>query len=287
MVRKNISKWAADIAFIALSAVIYSVGVICFSEPNNIAPGGVTGVAIIISGVTGITVGTLYALINIPIIILGFFLLNRRTMLKTLIAVVLITIISNYVAARCPVYSAQDGGGIMAAIFGGALIGAGLGLTYTREATTGGMDIVNKIISRFFPQLRLGEIIFITDAAVIAAGYAVFRDMDAVLYAIISVFVQTRIIDSLVYGGMESKFLMIFTDRAEELAKRLTEQNRGVTLINGEGAYSGMPRRIVCTAVRKSEYIRVKRLVREVDARAFVITTGADEVLGEGFGQLM
>lgn len=287
MVNKKAAKWAADIAVIAASALMYSVGVICFSEPNNIAPGGVTGVAIIISSVTGIPVGTLYSLINIPIVIVGFFLLNRRTMLKTLIAVVFITIISNVALVNAPVYSAQNGGGIMAAIFGGVLIGAGLGFTYTREATTGGMDIVNKIINRYFPHMRIGEIIFITDAAVIALGYAVYRDMDAVLYAVISVFVQTRIIDSLVYGGMESKFLMIFTEHADELANRLTAQHRGVTLIDAKGAYSGQPRRIVCTAVKKSEYIRVKRLVREVDSRAFVITTGADEVLGEGFQQLL
>lgn len=287
MIRKKAAKWAADIAVIAVSAMMYSVGVICFSEPNNIAPGGVTGIAIIISSVADIPVGTLYALINIPIIIVGFFLLSKRTMIKTLIAVVFVTILSDAATAYAPVYSAQNGGGIMAAIFGGALIGAGLGLTYTREATTGGMDVVNKIINRYFPHMRIGEIIFITDAAVIAAGYAVYRDIDVVLYAVVSVFVQTRIIDSLVYGGMESKFLMIFTERADELAKRLTAQNRGVTLISGEGAYSGQPRRIVCTAVKKSEYIRVKRLVREVDARAFVITTGADEVLGEGFQQLM
>lgn len=286
MVRKKVAKWAVDIAVIAVSALMYSVGVICFSEPNDIAPGGVTGISIIISSVTDIPVGTLYALINVPLIIAGFFLLNKRTMIKTLIAVVFITVISDYALVNVPVYSAQNGG-IMAAIFGGVLIGAGLGFTYTREATTGGLDIVNKIINRFMPHMRLGEIIFITDAAVIAAGYAVYRNMDAVLYAVISVFVQTRIIDSLVYGGMESKFLMIFTEHADELANRLTAQRRGVTLIDGKGAYSGQPRRIVCTAVKKSEYIRVKRIIREVDSRAFVITTGADEVLGEGFQQLM
>lgn len=275
-----------DIAVIALAAVIFSVGVVCFISPNDIAPGGGTGIAIILSELTGVSLGTLIAAVNIPLVIAGFVLLNKRIMIKTLISVALITLMTDYVLADVPVYVADGGGGILAAVFGGVLLGAGIGLTYAREATSGGTDIVAKIIARFRPELRLGGIQFAADAVVILAGLAVFRDLDAALYAVISVFVQAKIVDMLVYGGQESRLLMIFSDIPQELAERLIKADRGVTMLHGEGAYSGAQRRVLVTAVYKSDYAKIKRLVKQTDPSAFMIVTSAGEVFGNGFQPL-
>ena len=131
--RKNtVLRWAFDIAVILLGAAVYSLGVHCFISPNNIAPGGATGVAIIISGLTDWQVGTLIMLLNVPLIIAGFLLLNKATMVKTLISVAAITVATDLAEVFVPIYSAENGNGIMAAIFGGALMGAGMGLTYQR-----------------------------------------------------------------------------------------------------------------------------------------------------------
>ena len=279
-------QWIIDILLIAVAAAVFSVGLVAFISPNDIAPGGATGIAIIISELWGLPVGMLIAAINIPLIIAGFFLLNKKIMIKTLISVVLISVLTDYVLAGMPMYDMEDAEGILAAVFGGVLTGAGIGLTYSREATSGGTDIVAKIINRFRPDMKLGQIQFAADAVVILAGLLVFRDLNAALYAVIVVFVQSKLVDMLVYGGQESRFLLIFSRHPQEIADKLLQQERGVTLLQGRGAYSGDDRPVVATAVYKSDYIKVKRIIKEIDPSAFVITTGAAEVLGEGFQQL-
>ena len=289
MAKKKLPKvlvWIIDILLIAVAAAIYSVGLVAFISPNNIAPGGATGISIIISELTELPVGMLIAAINVPLIIVGFFLLNKQTMIKTLISVMLISVLTDYVLVDMPLYDMENAEGILAAVFGGVLTGVGVGLTYAREATSGGTDIVAKIINRFKPDMRLGTIQFAADAVVILAGLLVFRDLNAALYAVIVVFVQSKLVDMLVYGGHESRFLLIFSQRPQEIADKLLKQDRGVTLLQGKGAYSGTERQVIATAVYKSDYTKVKRIIKETDPAAFVITTGAHEVLGEGFQKL-
>ncbi len=283
---QSVKRWAMDTLIIIFGAGVYALGVHCFTAPNNIAPGGVTGIATIISYVTGAKLGTLISVINIPLLIAGFILLNRKTMIKTLIGVASLSLMTDYVLKDIPVYIADNGGGILASIFGGLLMGAGLGIVYAREGTTGGTDIINKIINRFRPDIKLGQISFLINAGVALSGYFVYKNLDVVLYAIVSVFVQAKVIDMLVYGGLEGKFLMIFSEKPQEIAERLLKQKRGVTLLKGEGAYSGEERQVVCIAVHKNEYVKVKRIVKETDPNAFVIITGASEVLGKGFQKL-
>lgn len=281
---KGILRCGADFAAIVFGAGIYSVGVRCFTAPNDIAPGGVTGIATLINHVTGLQIGTLIAVINIPLVIAGFFLLNKLTALKTLVGVGALFLLTDYLPESIPVYVAGSGGGILAAVFGGLLTGAGIGTVYSREGTIGGTDIVGKIVNRFFPEIRLGRISLAVNACVALGGWFVYRSLDAVLYALVSVFVQSRVIDSIVYGGLEGKLVMIFSEAPREIADTLLKQKRGVTLINGEGAYSGEQRQVVCLAVRKNDYVRVKRTVKMIDPNAFVIITGASEILGKGFG---
>lgn len=284
--RSALAEWAADIAVISLAAVIFSVGVVCFISPNDIAPGGGTGIAIILSELTGLHLGTLIAAVNIPLIIAGFVLLPRKMMIKTLISVALITVFTDYALADVPVYRAESGSGVLAAVFGGVLLGAGVGLTYARGATSGGTDIIAKIISRFRPDLRLGGIQLAADGIIIAAGFAVFHNIDAALYAVISVYVQSRLVDMLVYGGQESRLLMIFSDMPKTLSQRLLSADFGVTLLYGEGAYSGAEKRVLLTAVYKSDYRELRRIVKQTDPAAFMIVASAGEVFGNGFQPL-
>lgn len=283
---KSILNWIVDILVIIAGSGIYALSVHCFTTPNHIAPGGVTGIATIISHVTDFKVGTLIALINVPLLIAGFILLNKKTMIKTLIAVVNVTIMTDYVFTDIPVYIAQSGSGILASLFGGLLMGTGLGIVYMREGTTGGTDIVNKIINRFRPAMKLGHISMAVNASVAIFSYVVYKNLDVVLYALVTIFVEARMIDVLVYGTLEGKFLMIFSQKPQEVAAKLLTLNRGVTLLSGQGAYSGEERKVVCIAVRKNEYVNVKRAVKEIDPEAFVIITGASEVLGKGFQKL-
>jgi len=284
--RSALVEWTIDIAVIVLAAAIFSVGIVCFISPNDIAPGGGTGIAIILSELTSLPLGLLIAAVNIPLIVAGFVLLNKKIMVKTLVSVAVITLMTDFVFADMPLYNADGGNGILAAVFGGVLMGAGIGLTYARGATSGGTDIIAKIVSRFYPDLKLGQIQFFSDAVIILLGLAVFRDLDAALYAVISVFVQSKLVDMLVYGGQESRLLMVFSEIPHEISKRLVEADRGVTLLQGEGAYSGTHRHVIVTAVYKSDYTKIRRMIRDTDPLAFVIVTSAGEVVGKGFQPL-
>ena len=284
--KDSIRKWAVDFVFITAGAALYALGVNVFTSPNDIAPGGVTGISIILSSVLPLSVGTLYSLLNLPIIAAGFFLLSRRSMVKSLVSVLLVTIMTDFVFANIPIYSADGGNGILAAVFGGLLMGAGLGANYVRESTTGGVDIINRIIIKYRPNFRLGQLQLILDGAVALFGWLVWRDMNAVLFALVSIFVQARVVDAMVYGGQECKFLMVFSERSREISSRLLERGCGVTLLNGEGAYTKAQRQVVAAAVRKSDYIKARRIIKETDPRAFVVITGASEVFGEGFQKL-
>ena len=284
--KKKIRRWVIDILVMILAAAIYSLGVHIFISPNDIAPGGVTGIAIILTNFWGIGVGTLIFLLNIPLIIAGFILLNKTTMIKTMISVVLITIFTNLAEMFVPVYDASGGNGVVAAIFGGAAMGIGLGLGYNRESTSGGTDILTKIIGKYNPDFKLGAIQAVLDGVVVVMGFVVYRDVNTVLFAAIAIFVQSKLIDTIVYGSQESRFMLIFSENYKEIAEEILKQSNGVTLFKGEGAYSGNERQVLATAVHRSNYSKVKRIVKTADPKAFVITTSANEVYGEGFTKL-
>ena len=284
--KKGLRRWIIDILVMILASAIYSLGVHIFISPNDIAPGGVTGIAIILTNFWGISVGTLIFLLNIPLIIAGFILLNKTTMIKTMISVVLITVFTNLAEMFVPVYDASGGNGVVAAIFGGAAMGIGLGLGYNRESTSGGTDILTKIIGKYLPDFKLGGIQAVLDGIVVVLGFAVYRDVNTVLFAAIAIFVQSKLIDTIVYGSQESRFMLIFSENYKEIAEEILKQSNGVTLFKGEGAYSGNERQVLATAVHRSNYSKVKRIVKTADPKAFVITTSANEVYGEGFTKL-
>jgi uncharacterized membrane-anchored protein YitT (DUF2179 family) len=233
---------------------------------------------------TGLSVGLLYGLFNLPLIILGFIFLGKQMMFKTIVSVGVITFATDFAFAGVPVYEGEK---ILAAVFGGVLFGTGLGLIFLREGTSGGIDIVNRIIHKRLPHISLGKISVAVDAVIIIASMVAFRSVEAGLFAIISIFVSGRMIDTLAYRGLEGKLMLVFSDNYEEITQRImSEHYRGVTLLQGTGAYSGREKRIICCAVRKNQYVKIKHIVSEADPAAFIVITGANEVLGEGFSQL-
>lgn len=283
-VGNKILRWVIDIILVIFGASLYSVGLHCFASPNDIASGGVGGISIIINELTNISVGLLYGVINVPLIIIGFIFLGKKMMIKTMIGVVTITAATDWLLPmiNIPVYSGGDK--LLAAIFGGIFFGAGMGLVYLREGTTGGTDIINKLINKKFPHFSMGVIMLSTDAVVIVASMIVFGTIEAGLYSMISIFIASKVMDMILYGSFEGKMLLIFSDNYEEISEYIMNSlERGVTWLNGEGAYSKKEKHIICCAVHKNEYSKVKRKVKEIDPGAFIIITNAGEVLGMGF----
>ncbi len=278
---KTIRKWIIDIVVVIAASVIYSMGLHCFTTPNSIAPGGVSGIATVINAYTGINVGIIYGAINVPLIIIGFIFLGKKLMIKTIVSVATITLTTDYLLAGFPVYEGEH---ILAAIFGGLLLGAGLGLVYLRDGTSGGTDIVNKLINRKLPYFSLGRIMMATDAVIVLVSMLAFKSIESGLYSIIAIFVCSKVIDMILYGSFEAKMMLIFSDHYTEIADEIMLGiNRGVTYLDGTGAYSGNEKHIICCAVRKNEYPKIKRAVKKIDPNAFIIITNAGEVMGEGF----
>lgn len=278
--KSKVMRTIVDFLIIIVAGIIFACGLESFVSPNNIAPGGVSGISVALSYLTGLNEGIFYLGLNIPLLILGFIFLGKKLIGKTLISVVTVTLAVDFIFANLPHY---EGDRILAAIFGGLLMGTGLGLTYSREATSGGSDIVNKLINKKLQSASLGVITFITDCIVIGASMLVFREIEAGLYAIIAIFISSRVMDVIIYGGMEGKMLLVFSDKHEEIAKKFIENGRGVTFLDAEGGFSGKATKVICCAVRKNEYAKFRRFVKEIDSSSFMIIASAKEVLGNGF----
>jgi len=284
---KKIKTWSLDISIIVIASLIYSLGIHAFTVPNGIVPGGIIGISTVINSFVPVSVGLLFAAINVPLIVVGFIVLGKKRMLKTLVSVAVITAATDWLfvgGAGLPAIPPYTGDKLLASIFGGVLFGTGTGLVFIREGTTGGMDIINRIINKVRPHLRMGVIVLASNTLIISAAMLVFNSLESGLYAIIAIFVSGRVTDLILYGGLEGKLLLIFSERYDEIAKRIIiEEGRGVTFLRGVGAFTGNEKNVICCAVHNNQYAKVKRKAREIDPTCFIVITNAREVFGEGF----
>lgn len=265
---------------ITLAAFVYAVGVSLFTDPNNMAPGGVTGISIILSRLLPVSTGTFIMLINIPILVFAVWKFGISLTLSTIYATALISFFTNVLSA----YGAATDDILLAALVGGTLTAVSIGVIMRAGATTGGMDIIVKALRLRFPHLKTGKIFFIADALVVTLSGIVFRDLNAALYAAISAICTSVVMDIVLYGRDEAKLLYIISGRAEKIAERLlSDLNIGVTYIKGQGAYSGDNKRVIMCVVKKPVSPRAEEIVKQEDPNSFMIITSATEVFGEGY----
>lgn len=265
---------------ITLAAFVYAVGVSLFTDPNNMAPGGVTGISIILSRVLPVSTGTLIMLINIPILIFAVWKFGIAFAVSTIYAIVLISSFTNMLSA----YGAATDDILLAALVGGTLTAVSIGAMFRAGATTGGTDIIVKALRLRFPHLKTGKIFFLADALVVTLSGVVFRDLNAALYAAVSTICTSVVMDVVLYGRDEAKLLYIISSRAEEIAGRLlSDLDIGVTYIKGQGAYSGDNKRVIMCVVKKPVTPRAEEIVKQEDPHSFMIITSATEVFGEGY----
>ncbi len=272
-----------DIFLVIVGTAIYAVGLYYFIEPSNTAPGGVSGIALLINYCTGFPIGTASALINLPLLVLGLIFLGKEFIFKTLLSVASFTVIYDYVLTPLH-FPCYDGERLIACIFGGVITGLGLGLVFAAAGSTGGTDVISKLLQRVFPHLQIGRLLMIVDLLVVLASIAVYHSTESALYAIIVIYANTQMINVVVYGGDSGRLLYILSDHYREITDAIMSSlDRGVTLLDGEGGYTGQDKKVVMCALRKTEYYKVKRLVRSIDPDAFMIAAESYEVMGEGF----
>ena len=278
--KKSKTEWLKKYIIITVGAFVYAAGVSLFIDPNNMAPGGVTGISVILSRVIPVSTGTLIMLLNIPILVFAIWKFGLGFTISTIYATALISAFTNILS----LFPAATCDRLLAAIAGGILSALSIGVIFKAGATTGGMDIIVKALRLKLPHLKTGNLFFIADAIVVTLSGIVFRDIDAALYAAITVSTSSFMLDVVLYGRDEAKLLYIISSKPQEITARLLKElDIGLTLIDGRGAYSGDEKQVLMCAVKKPVFPRVENIVREEDADSFMIITSASEIFGEGY----
>ena len=281
--RKECAPWKKlvfDYVVITIASFVYAVGVTLFLDPNSLAPGGITGVAIILNRLTGLETGTWMMLINIPILLLGVWKFGLRFILSTLYCTVMMSWFTNLLI---PVGVATTDP-LLASLAGATLMAVSMGWVFKAGATTGGTDIIIKVLRLKVPHLKTGMLFFLTDIVIVAASAFVFQDLDKAMYAGITVIVTSLVLDLVLYGRDGAKLIYIISDHSEKITKRLLEElDLGVTHVQGSGAYSGKEKNVIMCVAKKQIAPKAEEVVREEDPMAFMIVTSATEIYGEGY----
>ena len=261
---------------------LFAVSVNCFSAPNKLAPGGLTGLATVVHYLLpSAPIGLTILLLNIPLLVTAWLKISRAFTIRTVVCTVLSTVVMDATAVALPAYR---GDLFLASVMGGVLAGTGLGLIFLRGGSTGGTEVIARLLERRFPHIPVGRLMLVVDAAVIGVAALVFRDIQGAMYAVVLTFVTSVLIDTLVYGGRGGKLVLVFSRRRQEIAKAiLQELERGVTKLHSRGGYTGEESEVLLCAVGRTQVYALRRLVARIDPAAFVVITSAEEVLGEGF----
>ena len=269
-----------DYICITIASLIQSAAISLFLDPNNLAPGGVSGISIILHKVIGIETGTLILLINIPILAIGLWKFGFKFLLSTLYSILLISCFTNIFAMYGPVTEDK----LLAALAGSMMMAVAIGWVFKSGATTGGTDIIIKLLRLKFPHLKTGALFLIIDLSIVAISALVFKDINAALYAGIAVGITSYGLDVVLYGRDGAKLIYIISDHSKQITARLlSEVDAGVTHIQGQGAYSGKEKNVIMCVVRIQQAIHAEEIVKEEDPEAFMIVTSATEIYGEGY----
>lgn len=266
---------------IVIGCVLGAMAYPLFLVPNDIAPGGLTGIATILHALFGTPVGTVSLLFNIPLFLIGYRSMGRVFAFRSLVATILFSLLIDWLPL--PVITTDT---LLGSLFGGVLMGIGLGLILRGGATTGGSDMVARMVHARFQHISVGAFLFFIDFCVIlAAGF--FLRIESALYALISIYAGSRVVDMVVQGFERQKACYVITERTDIVKRKLMDElGRGLTVFDAHGGFRGEERPVILCIVGAQEVSRLKTVIRREDERAFVFITDAYEVLGEGFHDL-
>lgn len=285
MKQKQVVKKIFRYVFITFTAALYAVGIALFLNPNNLAPGGISGIAIILKkmfpGLPG--VGMLILLINIPILAVGIKKFGIKFILSTMYSLIVSSVLIDILPIVFNVNGVTDNK-MLASVIGGATFGLGMGLMFRLDTTTGGLDIIVKIIKQKKPHLKTGQIYFLLDVVILATSAMAFKDVEVALYAAIAIYVSTVVMDRAIYGGDEATLVYIISEKRELIARRMMKEvNVGATMIQAKGAYSNETTEVIMCVMKKQTLVKVRNILKQTDSGAFMIVSSANEVFGQGF----
>ena len=263
---------------ILLGSLIGGAAYPLFLTPNRIAPGGITGVAMILNHLTHWPVGVMSLVLNVPLFLIGYRAMGKIFAFRSLVATVLFSLSIDILPLR-PL--TEDP--LLGTLYGGILLGAGLGLIMRGGATTGGSDMIARMVHKRFQFISVGTFLFAIDCAVVIAAAFLIGTSEA-LYALINIFLAAKVMDAVIIGFSSNNACFVISSRWEEISRRIMQDmNRGVTQLTARGAYTGTDRPTLLCVISRSEIMAFKRILREEDENAFVIIVEAHEAIGDGF----
>lgn len=277
---KKIKRILKNYAMITLVSILYGAGTSLFLSPNDLVPGGITGVAMIISRYIPLSVGTIFMALNIPIIAVALYKFGFKFIISTFYTICSVSVFTDIFAG----FGAVTKEPLLAVFTGDILIAFAIGIVFRCGATTGGADIIVKLLRLKYPHIKTGKLFMMFDLCVISLSGILFNNIDAALYAFIGLFVMSAVVDMVLYGQDEAKMVFIISEKSEMLAEKiLVDVDAGVTFLTGRGAYSKKEKDVILCVIKKSTYPKVEEVIKETDPNAFLIVTHANEIYGEGY----
>ncbi|MBE3571062.1 MAG: YitT family protein [Bacillales bacterium] len=271
-----------NILFICIGAAIYAFGLVHFNMENNLAEGGFTGITLLLYNLFGIDPSYTNLLLNIPVFIIGWKLLGSKTFRYTIIGTLSLSIFL-WIFQRFQLNIPLHHDLLLAALFAGVFIGIGLGIIFRFGGTTGGVDIIARLVNKY-THISMGKTMFIFDACVITASLLTYINYREAMYTLVAVFVSARVVDFMQEGAYTARGAFIISEKNEEIAhKILKEMDRGVTVFKGHGFFTKKDRNVLYCVVAKNEIVRLRNMITSIDPHAFVSVMEVHEVLGEGF----
>ena len=281
MKKAKIKNLVLDLLYDIIGAFFYAVGFYTFAKMANFAPGGLTGLALIMNSLWKFPIGITTMVLNIPLILISGKLVGKTFLLKTIKTMCFCTLFLDIIFPHLPAYT---GSRFMAALYSGIFIGISLPLFYMRGSSSGGIDFIIMSVKAIRPHLSIGIVTMGIDFFIILLGWPVFGNVDAVLYGLASTFLTSVVIDKIMYGFGAGTLLIIITDHGQEIARRIGELiGRGSTELKARGSYTNKDRDMLFCACSKSQAYIVRQTAQEIDQSAFVMITETNEVFGEGF----
>lgn len=282
MKKTDLARMARDYLWIALGSALYSLSFDWFYVPNQIGFGGLTALGMILNYFSpAVPIGMVVLVLNIPLFLLGWKLLGGHTLVSSLFAMAATSVLVDLFAAMYA-FPAMDP--MLAAIFGGVTLGASLGMIFSKGATTGGTDLIARLLKLPFAWLPVGKLLMAVDLSMLLAVAVAFRSMNSGMYGIIALYISTMVMDSMLYGLDKSKVAYIVTSNPRPITQEIDRQlDRGVTYLHGAGSFSGEEKLVLMCAFKQKQIVPLKALVHALDPNAFLIVCDAREVLGQGF----
>lgn len=268
-----------------LGCISMSIGINMFLKPHTIAPGGLSGMSVVLSKVTGLSVSSIMLMIGVPLVLLTFKTLGRKNFIKTLMGTVLFSLIVNITSPLTSIVATSDL--LLSSISGAILIGIGIGIVFRVDGSTGGTDLIALILSKKFPGIKATKFMMCLDGVVVISSGIVSQNIEIALYSAIALYVIVKVADAIMEGFDYSKAFFIISNQSDSLRQVITnELDRGLTILDGKGGYTDEKKDVLLVVIPKNQEVYLKKLVKSTDPNAFIIVSNVHEVLGEGFKSL-